>query len=268
MPDFDSSGVRLFHTDWGAGPPAVFTHSWGFNSDMWSYQVPALVDGGVRCVAYDRRGHGRSDRPGSGYDFDTLADDLAALLDRLDLREVTLVGHSMGAGEIVRYLSRHGTARVARVVFIAPTTPMLMKSEDHPEGIDRALLDANRAAFARDVPRWCHDNAPPFFGSAGVSPGMTDWLTRQIVDTPLKILLDTLRTNSEADFRAELGAFALPTLILHGDADASAPLDLTGRATHALIRHSRLVVYEGAGHGLFAHEHPRINRDLLTFIRG
>jgi non-heme chloroperoxidase len=230
---------------------------------------PDLVDAGLRCIAYDRRGHGRSDRPGHGYDVDTLADDLAALIAHLDLCDATLVGHSFGCDEIARYVSRHGAGRVARAVFLAPTLPYLAKAADNPDGVPKSRLEANAATLKQDVPKWCADNAPPFFGvDSRVSPGMTDWVMRQIVDTPLTTLIETMRANTETDFRAELPNFRVPTLIVHGDADASAPLAITGRKTAALVTGSRLVVYEGAGHGLFASEHPRLNRDLLAFIQG
>jgi pimeloyl-ACP methyl ester carboxylesterase len=263
-----ADGTRLHYTVFGSGSPVVFVHSWGQTSSMWDYQVPDLTEAGLRCLLFDRRGHGRSDRPGSGYDLDTLADDLAALLTRLDLHEVTLVGHSMGCSEIVRCLSRHGTRRIARAALIAPTLPCLIKGPDNPDGIDRAYVDANAAALRQDVARWCEDNALPFFGKRAVSAGMVQWVIRQLVDTPLQILLSTLRANSEADFRAELPGLRLPTLILHGDCDASAPLALTGQKAAALIPGSRLVVYEGAGHGLCNSDHARVNADLRSFIAG
>src|SRR6478609_3610685 len=258
--------TNLFYTDWGAGRPVVFAHAWGLNSDMWTYQIPDLTAAGLRCVTYDRRGHGRSDRPGRGYDHDTFADDLAVVLEHLDLDAITLVGHSQGCSEIVRYLSRHGDARVDRVVLLAPTTPMLSKAADNPDGIDVSALAATGQALKRDVPQWCADNAAPFFGRTPVSPGLSDWVTRQIVDTPLKVLLDTAGLIATADFRDELASIRVPTLIVHGDLDASAPIELTGRRTAALIPGSRLVVYEGSGHGLYAADHERVNAEILAFI--
>jgi non-heme chloroperoxidase len=261
-----SDKTRLFHIDWGSGKPVVFTHAWGLNSDMWNYQLPSFIASGLRCVAFDRRGHGRSDRPGRGYDYDTFADDLAALIERLDLRDVTLVGHSAGCGEVVRYLSRHGDERVERAVLLAPVTPLIVTTEDNPEGLDPAVLAAGAAALVADVPAWCAENAPPFFGATPVSPGLVDWVTRQIVDTPLQILLETAAAYTTTDFRADLAAVRVPTLVVHGDLDASAPIDLTGRRTAALIAGSRLLVYEGSGHGLYAADHARLNPDALAFI--
>lgn len=263
-----TDATSLFYSDWGEGKAAVFAHAWALNSDMWAYQIPDFTDAGLRCVTYDRRGHGRSDRPRDGYHYDTFADDLASLIELLDLHEVTLIGHSLGCSEIIRYLSRHGDARVERLVLLAPTTPKLRKSIDNPDGLDETLLAASAQLLKNDVPQWCADNAPPFFGRTPVSPGLTDWVIRQIVDTPLKVLLDTATIFAIADFRPELPSIRVPTLILHGDLDASAPIELTGEKTAALIPGSRLLVYNGSGHGLYAADHERVNADILTFING
>jgi non-heme chloroperoxidase len=263
--------TSLFVTDWGSGPPVVFTHAWGLRSDEFNYQIPALTAAGLRCVLYDRRGHGRSDRPAAGYDIDTMADDLAAVIDHFDLHETTLVAHSLASKEAIRYLTRHGDSRIDRLALIAPTTPLLRRTSDNPDGLDPALIDANYAAVAADVPKWCADfeAAGPYFGaSPGGSPGLVDWTTRMIVDTPLPVLLETLKVNTDADMRAELQKIQVPTLIIHGDQDASAPIELTGRKTAELIAGASLTVYPGAGHGLYASDHDALNADLLTFING
>jgi len=156
-------GTALFTSDWGRGPEVVFVHSWGVQAQMWHYQASFLLERGYRTVSYDRRGHGRSDEPGAGYDYDSLADDLAAVIAGRDLHDVTLVGHSMGCGEIVRYLSRHGNGRVARVVLVAPSMPCLVKSPDNPDGVDESVFEGMRALWQRDYPKWLADNAPPFF---------------------------------------------------------------------------------------------------------
>jgi non-heme chloroperoxidase len=271
MPYIETAdGTSLFITEWGSGAPVVFTHAWGLRSDEWDYQVPALAEAGLRCVLYDRRGHGRSDRPATGYDFDTLADDLAAVIEQLDLHDVTLVGHSLGTRELIRYLTRHGDARVARMVLVAPTTPALRRSADNPDGWDPALLDANYAAVAANVPQWCADfeAVGPYFGSSsGSSPGLVDWTTRMIVDTPLRVLLETLKLNTNVNMTEELRKVAVPTLIVHGDQDASAPLELTGRKTAALIDGAELTVYPGAGHGVYASDHQALNADIVAFIK-
>ncbi|WP_437944933.1 alpha/beta hydrolase [Sorangium sp. So ce296] len=259
-------GARLFHRDWGAGKPVLFLSGWALSSEMWGYQMIDLVDHGLRCVAYDRRGHGRSSDPGRGYDYDTLADDLAAVLERLDLRDVTLVGHSMSGGEIARYLSRHGDGRIARAVFLAPTTPMLLRAADNPDGLDRRLVEQARAAMRADYPRWLADNAPPFFVPE-TSQAMRDWVQHLMLQCSMKALLDCNRASVEADFRDELRRIAVPTLVIHGDRDASAPLALTGEKTAALIPGSRLLVIEGAPHGLFVTHREHVSRALLAFAR-
>lgn len=272
MPYIESSDqTSLFVTEWGSGPPVVFTHAWGLRSDQWDYQIPALADAGLRCVLYDRRGHGRSDRPASGYDFDTLADDLAAVIDHFDLRDITLIGHSLGSRELVRYLTRHGDARITRMVLVAPTTPQLRRSAENPDGWDPAVLDANYAAVAANVPQWCasFEAAGPYFGSSpGSSPGLVDWTIRMIVDTPLRVLLKTLQLNTNVSMAGELQKIQVPTLVLHGDQDASAPIQLTGRKTADLLSDAALRVYPGAGHGLYASDHQAVNADILRFILG
>lgn len=271
MPYIEASdGTSLFITEWGSGAPVVFTHAWGLRSDQWDYQVPALAEAGLRCVLYDRRGHGRSDRAAAGYDFDTLADDLAAVIEHLDLHDVTLVGHSLGTRELIRYLTRHGDARVTRMVLVAPTTPALRRSADNPDGWEPVMLDANYAAVAANVPQWCADfeAAGPYFGSSsGSSPGLVDWTTRMIVDTPLRVLLETLRLNTDINMTEELRKVGVPTLIVHGDQDASAPLELTGRKTAALIDGAELTVYPEAGHGVYASDHQALNTDIIRFIK-
>jgi len=272
MPFFETADrVCLFVTEWGQGPPVVFTHAWGLRSDQWNYQVPALAGAGLRCVRYDRRGHGRSGQPATGYDIDTLADDLATVIDHFQLHRATLIAHSLGSKEAIRYLTRHGDSRIARLVLIAPTTPLLRRTPDNPDGLDPALIAANYQAVAADVPAWCADfeAAGPYFGtSPGGSPGLVDWTIRMIVDTPLPVLLDTLKINADADMRAELQKIQVPTLIIHGDQDASAPIALTGRKTAELIPEAILAVYPGAGHGLYASDHDALNADLLAFING
>jgi non-heme chloroperoxidase len=259
--------VELSFTDQGDGPCVVFTHSWALNSDQWQYVVAGLLDKGFRCVTYDRRGHGRSDRYGGRWTMDLLADDVAALIEHLDLKDVTLVGHSMGCSEIARYLTRHGSGRVSRAVFLAPILPLLVKTADNPDGIDVAHLEAALDLLGRDVPQWCADNAPPYFGvHPKVSQGMTDWTTRQIVDTPVKTLVDTMTMGATTDFRAELPAVDVPTLLVHGDADASAPIEITGRKTAALLPDAQLIELPDVGHGLYVTHASQIVDDIAKFV--
>lgn len=262
-----SDGTALFFTDQGAGSCVAFTHAWALNSDQWQYIVAGLLDAGFRCVTYDRRGHGRSDRHGGGWDMDLLADDLGQLIDHLDLTDLTLVGHSMGCGEIVRYATRHGKRRMAHAVLLAPIMPLLVQAPDNPDGVDPAYLQASVDLLKRDVPQWCADNAPPYFGvHPHVSPGMTEWTMRQIVDTPVKTLVDTVIIGAKTDFRGELPGFDVRTLLIHGDADASAPIDITGRKTAELLPDARLIELHDVGHGLYVTHASQIVGEIRNFI--
>lgn len=263
-------GAGLFHRGWGGdGPPVVFAASWSLPSDSWAYQMLALSEAGFRCVAYDRRGHGRSDDPGRGFDFDTLADDLAAVVEALDLRGATLVGFSMGAGEVARYLTRHGAAgRVSRAVLVGATTPMLARAEGNPGGVDPALFEAFRREWlTRDFPGWIDANMVPFV-TPETPPGLRNWVRDMALRASPKALLECHRALTAADFRAELRSVAVPTLVVHGERDMTCPLALTGRPTAALVPGAHLLVYEGAPHGLFLTHMDRLNADLLAFARG
>jgi pimeloyl-ACP methyl ester carboxylesterase len=259
-------GVRLYRREWGTGTPVLFVHSWAVSSRLWDYQFAALGDAGVRCLAYDRRGHGRSDEPAGGYDFDTLADDLADVIEALDVDNLTLVGHSMGPGEIVRYLTRHGDAKVKRLVFLAPALPFLKQTPDNPGGIPEEMLEALRGAWRQDFPKWIVDNTPPFF-TPETSPEMMRWGAEMLLKTSLPVAIACNRAVTDTDFRAELKQISRPTLLIHGDKDASAPLALTGEPAAALIPGCEFKVYEGAPHGLMFTHAERLNADLLAFIR-
>jgi len=259
-------GARLFVRDWGSGPALVFVHSASASSEIFQYQMLALADAGFRCIAFDRRGHGRSSDAGRGYDFDTLADDLAAVIEALDVRDARLIGHSMGCGEIVRYLTRHGSERVSRIALLAPTLPFWLKTANHPEGVDGAVFESLRAQWRRDYPKWVQENAPPFF-NASTSPALIQWGINLISSTSLRAVLATNVSITETDFRAELPRIKVPTLILHGTKDVSCPIDFTGRRTAALIPGSELKVYDGAPHGLLFTHLEQVNADLLRFAR-
>jgi non-heme chloroperoxidase len=264
-----ADGTRLFFKDWGRGRPVVFVSAWGLQSDFWVYQMTYLADQGLRCVAYDRRGHGRSSQPGHGYDFDTLADDLAVLLEHLDLRDVVLVGHSMGCADVVRYLSRHGGERIARAVLVATVTPFTVKTADNPDGVDRAVLEAGRERLRRDFPGTVAAAAGGFFGPQNPVPEATrQWWTGMVLQCSLKGLLELHRAFTETDFRPELRGLSVPTLLVHGDRDVSTPIETTGRRSAALIPRSRLEVYPGAAHGLVVTHVDRLNADLVAVARG
>ena len=262
-------GVGLFYRDWGTGSPLVFLAPWAMDSDWWEYQMAYLVGQGLRCIAYDRRGHGRSVEPSSGYDFDTLADDLNDVIERLDLQGVTLVGHSMGCGEVVRYLSRHGAGRIARIAMVAPNLPLVVRTADNPDGVDRRVLDGTLARLSKDRQYVIATAASAFFGAPinSVSAEMMQWWTNMVLKCSLRVLLDLHRMFTETDFRSELSKISLPTVIIHGDSDTSAPIERTGRKTAKLISGSQLKVYEGAAHGLPITHMDRLNQDLLAFAR-
>jgi non-heme chloroperoxidase len=263
-------GTGLFFRDWGSGKPVVLTAPWALNSAWWEYLMCDLSGRGLRCIAYDRRGHGRSSQPGNGYEFDTLADDLAAVVEELDLHEITLVGQSMGCGEVVRYLSRHGSNRVARVVLISTITPFVLKTDDNPNGVDRPTLENVRKALSIDRPTPIARAAPAFFGAPknNVSQELMDWWVRMMVDgCSLKTMLDLHRVFTETDFRPELRGISLPTLLIHGDNDTSTPIDTTARKTVPLIPNCRLKVYEGAAHGLPITHADQLKADLTAFIK-
>jgi len=260
-----TDGTTLYYKDWGTGSPVVFVNSAGLTSDMWGYQMIPLTAQGLRCVAYDRRGHGKSSDPGRGYDFDTLADDLAAVIETLDLRNITLVGHSMGCAEITRYLTRHGSSRITRVALLSPTTPFLLKTPDNPEGLDRSAFQALRATWLKDHPKWMADNTDSFF-VPGTSDAMKRWGNSMIYTTSLQVQMACNVAITETDFRQELTRIKVPVLIIHGTHDVSAPLALTATRTAKLIPGCRLEVYEGAPHGLFITHMERVNEDLLKFM--
>jgi non-heme chloroperoxidase len=229
-----------------------------------------LAGRGLRCIAYDRRGHGRSAEPGKGYEFDTLADDLTEVLEQLDLRDVTLVGHSMGCAEIVRYLSRQPVHRVARAVLISTITPLVVKTADNPAGVDEGVLEKGRTALARDRPHQVAIAAPSFFGAPqnSVSPEIMDWWVRLILDQcSLKVMLDLHRVFTRTDFSADLRKINVPVLLVHGNRDTSTPIDVTARRSVTLIPHCELKVYEGAAHGLPITHMEQLNADLLAFAR-
>lgn len=253
-------GTRIFVRDWGTGQPVLLVHGWPLSADMWEYQMPALVGAGFRCIAVDRRGFGRSDHPGQGYDFDTFADDLAAVLTALDLRAVTLVGYSMGAGEITRYLARHGATRVARTVLIgAALSPM-----------DEAVAGMMSQVIAADRPQFMTDGVPSLFASTTgepVSGAQMQWVVGLALQASPLATLDCLRAFGRNDFRAELPAFTMPTLVIHGDADTSQPVAVAQEVA-AAIPGARYAEYAGAPHGLFLTERTRLAADLVRFVQG
>ena len=256
-------GQTLFHVDRGAGRPVVFIHGWTLSSAIWTAQLDWAAANGLRAIAYDRRGHGQSSKPESGYDYDSLAADLAALLDRLDLRDVILVGHSMGAGEVVRYLARCGTRRVSRVLLVAPTTPYALKTAGNPQGVDRAVYDKMVAALQSNRYGYLAAGAPGLLGR-NAEPILVDWAMSIALQAAPQAQIGCLRAFSETDFRADLKAVTVPTLIVYGTAD-SPITPVNAQRTQAGIAGSRIEVYEGQPHALFVTDAERFNCDLLQF---
>ncbi|GCE23899.1 alpha/beta fold hydrolase [Dictyobacter kobayashii] len=272
MSYFEShDGTRLFYEDWGTGAPIVFVSSWALNSDMWEYQIPPLVEQGFRCITLDRRGHGRSDRVGHGYDFDTLADDLAALITHLDLHNVTLVGHSTGGCEVIRYLSRHGSQRIARIGLIAAIAPFLHQTDDNPMGVPEVIHQKTSKALREDRAKYFAHRAQGFFAmhlGNEVSTELVQWMTQQCQYNSPMAILQLWHSAFYTDFRAEMREITVPTLIIHGTADASALIDITGRRSAQLIPGNTYKEYPNAGHGLFITHKEHLTNDLLEFIRG
>jgi non-heme chloroperoxidase len=258
-------GTQLYWREWGQGKPLLFLNGLGCSSDMWDYQITAFAEEGYRCIGFDRRGHGRSDRPAHGYHFDSFADDIAALIEELDLTGLTLVTHSMGGGEAVRYVSRYGSAHVARMVLLGTTTPKLLQTDDNPSGSPREAFEALWLQWKRDYPQWVAESTPPFFVPE-TSRAMMDWVG-SVLQAPVPIALACSRALAAEDFRADMRRIDVPTLIIHGDRDCSAPLALTARPSAALVPNSRLRVYPGAPHGLMYTHMDRLHADLLEFLR-
>ena len=267
-------GVNLFATDWGVGTPVVMIHGWPLNSDMFEYQRPFLGAHGVRTVAYDRRGFGRSDQPWDGYDYDTFADDLAAVIDYFGLDGVTLVGFSMGGGEIARYLSRHGASKVRKAVLLSAVTPFLLKTDDNPNGAPQSLFDDMVEGLNKDRPHFLAGFGKDKFmksalGHANGSPEGLLWTQQLALMASPKATIDCVRAFSSTDFRADMAAFAgVETLVIHGTHDETVPIEISGAVAHKMIPGSRLIEYEGAPHGLFVTDKDKLNADLLAFIKG
>ncbi|WP_309629010.1 alpha/beta hydrolase [Brevundimonas sp.] len=262
-----TDGAHLFHREFGEGPRTLlFASSWALDSRMWDYQVAHFAALGYRCVTWDRRGHGRSEIAAGGYDLDTLADDLGAVIEQLDLRDVILVGHSMGAAECLRYMARSGGERVRKVAFIAPVAPFVLRTAGNPYGAPLAVYESVWAQFANDFPGWAYDNQAAFFTELTSRP-LQEVLTRQLLETPVPVAIATHKALVTTDLRADLPRIQHPVLILHGDRDASAPLAITGLRLAAGIPHAELKVYAGAPHGIWITHLAQVNSDLEAFIR-
>ena len=273
MPYFNSNdGTQLFYSVWGEGQPVVFVHGNNIASDMWFSQIPHLTAAGYKCIAYDQRGFLRSDTSQQGYRMDTFAEDLDCLFEHLQLSQVSVVAVSTGCAILARYLSLYGSHRIDSAVLISTTTPCFLKSGDNPEGLDREIaLEPFRLGMIRDRPQLFRDSLDSFFNPAGaehpVSEGLREWLVNYAIQNPLMAVLQYTQMGGEADSRADMKSFTMPTLVVHGDSDAFAPLEVTGLRTHKVIAQSELLIYPGASHGLVFTHHDRLNRDMAAFFK-
>jgi pimeloyl-ACP methyl ester carboxylesterase len=262
--------AELFYNDWGQGSPVVLIHGWPLNADMWSDQAAFLTDKGHRVITYDRRGFGRSSQPTAGYDYDTLASDLAEILSHLDLENVTLVGFSMGGGEVARYIGRYGAKRVAKAALVSAVTPYLLKTSDNPTGVDKSVFDDILAGLNKDRPHFLAGFAEKFFGNSvihkKVSSEMLQWSLQMAMMGSLRATLECVKAFAMTDFRKDMAAFTIPTMIIHGTADETVPIDSAARVAAKMIKGSTLIEYDGEPHGLQATAKDRLNKDLLEFI--
>jgi len=264
-------GTSIYFKDWGTGQPIVFSHGWPLSADAWEDQMLFLSAHGYRCIAHDRRGHGRSSQPWNGNDMDTYADDLATLVEALDLRDAIHVGHSTGGGEVARYVGRYGTKRVARTVLIGAVPPQMLKTAANPGGLPIETFDAIRTGVRADRSQFFKDLTDPFYGAnrpgAKVSQGLRDSFWLQGMQAGLKPVVDCIKAFSETDFTNDLKAFDVPTLVLHGDDDQIVPIANSALLTAKAITSARLLVYPGGSHGICSTEKDRVNADLLAFFR-
>ena len=264
-------GSKIYYKDWGTGQPVVFSHGWPLSADAWEDQMVFLASHGYRAIAHDRRGHGRSSQPWNGNDMNTYADDLAALTEALDLKDAIHVGHSAGGGEVVRYIGRHGTKRVAKAVLIGAVPPLMLKTDANPGGLPIAVFDGIRAGVLADRSQFFKDLAVTFYGSnrpgSTVSQGLRDSFWLQGMQSGLRGVLDCIKAFSETDFTEDLKELALPTLIIHGDDDQIVPIADSAMLIVKLVKTAKLKVYPGASHGLCSVDKNQLNTDLLAFLR-
>lgn len=267
-----TDGTEIFYRDLGTGTPVVLIHGWPLNGDMWDKQANFLAEHGLRVMDYDRRGFGRSGQTWTGYDYDTLASDLNDLLEELDVRGATLVGFSMGGGEVVRYLSQYGTGRVNKAVLVSAVTPYLLKGEDNPHGVDAKVFEELEQNIRKDRPAFFDEFAPKFYGRSmvkhTVSEPVLQWTGVMAMTGSLRSILATAKSWSTTDFREEMKGITIPVLVVHGTSDSTVPIDASGRRSAQLLPNATLSEYDGEPHGLFVTAADRLNEELLQFIGG
>jgi non-heme chloroperoxidase len=269
-----SDGTIIYYKDWGneSSQPVVFSHGWPLDADAFEDQMFYLATHGYRCIAHDRRGHGRSSQPWDGNDLDTYADDLATLLEELELDDVVLVGHSTGGGEVVRYIGRHGNGRVSKLALISAIAPLMLKTDANPSGLPIEVFDELRKAVLRDRAQFFKDLSLPFFGynrdGAKVSEGVREWFWLQGMMAGLPACYYCIKAFSETDLTEDLKAIDVPTLIIHGDDDQIVPIKAAAMLSSKIVKNAQLIVYEGGAHGICTTEKNRVSADLLVFIRG
>lgn len=268
----NSRDIELYYKDWGSGQPVVFSHGWPLSADAFEDQMFYLACRGYRCIAHDRRGHGRSSQPWNGNDMDTYADDLAKLTEALDLKDAVHVGHSTGGGEVARYIGRHGTKRVAKTVLIGAIPPLMLKTNANPGGLPMAAFDQIRAGVLADRSQFWKDLSMPFYGynrpGAKISEGVREsfWLQSMMAGFPASYFC--IKAFSETDLTEDLEKFDVPTLVMHGDDDQIVPIGASAMLSSKLIKNAELKIYNGGSHGICQTQKDEVNRDLLAFFQG
>lgn len=272
IPDALGNTVNLNYEDLGRGKTVILIHGWPLNHVMWEYQLAELPKHNLRCIAYDRRGFGMSDYPWEKYDYDTFAADLKALIDQLHLTDITLVGFSMGGGEIARYIGKYGSDKISKVVLISSVTPFMLNTNDNAEGVDKEVFDEMVENISEDRPAFLADFGKKFYGVSlfddAISEQMLAWNQSLCLMSSHKATIDCVRAFSETDFREDLSKINVPTLIIHGDSDKIVPIEVSGNRTSMMLPNAKYLVYEGAPHGLFITEKDKLNMDLIDFING
>jgi non-heme chloroperoxidase len=267
-----ADGTNLYYKESGFGKPIVFVHGWCINCDSWEYIMEELADNGYRCIAYDQRGCGRSDQPWTGYDYGSLAVDLARLIETLGLNDIILVGHSMGCGVVTDYLANYGESKVKKAVYISTSTPYVLKGEDNPDGIDKMFLDMGLEFLKKDRPAFVRSLVDAYLGLSlkdnKVSADMTEWTVAITMQASLKAGIEMFRTTFVSDQREELKKIRIPVLMLHGDQDTNAPIPVTADLTHQLLLNSELKIIEGGTHGMYVVRAAEMNKEILEFIAG